>query len=34
MDVINEKKLREILVKKPFFEMTPDGYMDHGMSVS
>lgn len=34
MDVINEKKLREILVKKPFFEMTPDGYMDHGMSIS
>lgn len=22
---------REILVKKPFFELTPQGYRDHGM---
>lgn len=29
MDVINTKNFRELLVKKPFYEVTPAGYMKH-----
>lgn len=29
MDVIDAKKVRKMLVRKPFFELTPDGYMSH-----
>ena len=29
MDAVNVNKVREMLVRKPFFELIPDGYMKH-----
>lgn len=31
MDAVNVNKVRDMLVRKPFFELTPQGYMNHSV---